>query len=212
MRSADWQCEEEAAAWLPPSDFLHFLCHVLAVGRPPEVELRACWPFDVHSSAAWAGMTAELGVACCALKEGSSLRGCTPADGRGWPGGQPRKTVEIRGPGNMQMTCRVGAARSGRRAAEWIEVHPGGEVCGSPSGELAYWCMVQGLVAGPSSEETLGLLRGTFWEHQDCPSPGLPARRREHPVAEGVAEPRDRSQLPEWCCNFQVLLLLLWVT
>ncbi|KAJ1108887.1 hypothetical protein NDU88_006257 [Pleurodeles waltl] len=58
VRSAARQREEEAEAQLPSSEFLHFACHVLMVGRPPEVELRACWPFDVHGSAAWAGVAA----------------------------------------------------------------------------------------------------------------------------------------------------------
>ncbi|KAJ1143040.1 hypothetical protein NDU88_009352 [Pleurodeles waltl] len=38
--------------------------------------------------------------------------------------------------------------------------------------------MVHGLVAGPSSEEALGLLPVSFWERLDRLSPGLPARRR----------------------------------
>ncbi|KAJ1185632.1 hypothetical protein NDU88_002422 [Pleurodeles waltl] len=40
--------------------------------------------------------------------------------------------------------------------------------------------MVQALVAGPSSEEALVLLCGTFWERPDHLSLGLPARRQEH--------------------------------
>ncbi|KAJ1159457.1 hypothetical protein NDU88_012107 [Pleurodeles waltl] len=89
--------EEEAAARLPPSDFLHFVCRVLVVERLPQVELRAYWPFDVRGSAASAGSAAELG-----------------------PGGQFMKTVERKGAGNGQRTSQMEAVEeqpeSGRMA------------------------------------------------------------------------------------------------
>ncbi|KAJ1176519.1 hypothetical protein NDU88_001797 [Pleurodeles waltl] len=166
-RSAARQRKEKSVTWLPQSDFLHFLCRVLVVGRHPEVELRAFWPFDVHGPAAWAGPAAELRAACCALEEGSGSPGYARQTAQAGPWSQPRETVERRGPGNGQRASRAG----------FVRCNPEGGGCGSPRGELSYWCMVQGLVTGPTSEEALGLLHGTFWEHPDHLSPGLPARR-----------------------------------
>ncbi|KAJ1156334.1 hypothetical protein NDU88_009058 [Pleurodeles waltl] len=78
---------------------------------------------------------------------------------------------------NGQKTSQVGVVEEQPNGLRCI---PEGEGGGSSRGELAYWCMVHGLVAEPSREEALGLLRGTFWERPVCLSPGLPARRQEH--------------------------------
>ncbi|KAJ1153486.1 hypothetical protein NDU88_006245 [Pleurodeles waltl] len=98
MRNAARHCVEEAAAWLPLSDFLHFSCCVLVVGWPPEVELRACWPFDVCSSATWASTAVELGAVRSVLEEGSGLHDCAPKDVRAGPGGLAQNGFGKKGP------------------------------------------------------------------------------------------------------------------
>ncbi|KAJ1127448.1 hypothetical protein NDU88_005850 [Pleurodeles waltl] len=155
-RSAAWQHEEEAETRLPPSDFLHFVCRVLVVGQPPEVELQACRPFNVRSSAAWTGTAAELGAARWVLEEGSGLHSYTPAEGLGWTKGPAQKYGGERGPRQWaEDQLRGGCGGVARERPNGLRCSPEGEGFGSSCGELAYWCMVHGLVVGPSSEEAL---------------------------------------------------------
>ncbi|KAJ1092735.1 hypothetical protein NDU88_005845 [Pleurodeles waltl] len=100
--------------WIPAFGAAFVYC-VLVVGRPPEVELRACWPFDVRGSATWAGVAAELALARCTFEEGSCFCGHALVDGLGWTGRPAQKDIGEKGPGNRQRTSHVGAVE------EWPE-------------------------------------------------------------------------------------------
>ncbi|KAJ1143140.1 hypothetical protein NDU88_009451 [Pleurodeles waltl] len=69
-------------------------------GRPPVVELWACWTFNLCGPAAWAVRAAEfLGV-----EKGSSSHDWAPTDGLGWSGGQHGETKGVSG-GESQAPC-----------------------------------------------------------------------------------------------------------